>query len=63
MKKGYELSICRDVVNHLYFGRHPLGGPTPFVFEVSSLVMRTDSQTYTVMYGREIKYRPERLIK
>ena len=34
--RGHELSICRDVVNHLYFGRHPLGGPTPFVFEVSS---------------------------
>ena len=34
--RGHELSICLDVVNHLYFGRHPLGGPTPFAFEVSS---------------------------
>lgn len=52
-RRGHELSICRDVVNHLYFGRHPFGGPTPFVFEVSSPVIRLDSQTYTIIYGQE----------
>ncbi|XP_043598019.1 uncharacterized protein LOC122574453 isoform X2 [Bombus pyrosoma] len=36
-RRGHELSICRDVVNHLYFGRHPFGGPTPFVFEEQNL--------------------------